>query len=129
MTITILRLGSPRRPNEGPRLGTVRFPPRGVRKEEIAELDLYDVWLPNLSPSRELIGEFKKAGSDEAAWRRLARGYLKEMKATEPRQLLDAMALLSHTTSFSMGCYCEDENRCHRSLLRELLEERGADLV
>ncbi|HSW12967.1 MAG TPA: DUF488 family protein [Solimonas sp.] len=128
MSIRILQLGSPRAPGEGLRLGTVRRPPRGVPKAEFAKRDYYDVWLPALSPSAELV----KAGlsvTDEADWRRFARAFRGEMGQADASRLLDLLAALSQQTDFSLGCYCEDEHRCHRSLLRELLAERGARLA
>jgi len=128
MTIRILQLGSPRRPGEGLRLGTVRRPPRGVPKAEFARRDFYDVWLPALSPSAALV----KAGlsvTDEADWQCFARAFRKEMAAAEASRLLDLLAALSQQTELSLGCYCEDETRCHRSVLRELLAERGAKLA
>jgi uncharacterized protein YeaO (DUF488 family) len=128
MTIRIVRLGSPRLPNEGLRLGTVRRPPRGVPKSEYSARDLYDVWLPNLAPSENLVKQAHGAasGGDERAWKAFVRRYRAEMKSPEHRALLDTLAALSHTADFSVGCYCADESRCHRSVLRELLEERGA---
>lgn len=125
MPITVVRLGTPRNPGEGLRLGTVRRPPRGVPKSDFAKRDFYDVWLPTLSPSQELVTEALQA-SDERAWKSFERKFRAEMKAHEPAHLLDLLAALSHQTSCSIGCYCEEENRCHRSILRELLAERGA---
>ncbi|MGR9089962.1 MAG: DUF488 domain-containing protein [Gammaproteobacteria bacterium] len=125
MPISIKRLGSGRDPDEGLRLGTVRRPPRGVRKEEHATQNYYDVWFPNLAPSRELL----KASlpiEDDAAWRKFARAFIAEMKQSGPARDLDLLAALSHHTNFSVGCYCEHERFCHRSLLRELLLARGA---
>jgi len=127
MAIRIVRLGSPRAPQEGLRIGTVRRPPRGVPKTEYASRDLYDVWFPNLSPSEALLKESFPA-SDDATWRKFSRRFLAQMKRSEPRRDLDLLAALSHQTDFSVGCYCEDENRCHRSILRALLSERGAVL-
>lgn len=125
MPIRIVQLGSPRAPGEGLRLGTVRRPPRGVPKEEFARRDYYDVWLPNLAPSAELMAE-GRAAQDAKSWATFSRKYQAEMKQPDASHLLDALAALSHQTSFAMGCYCEDEQRCHRSLLRHLLQERGA---
>ena len=125
MGVRVVRLGTPRRRGEGVRIGTVRRPPRGVPKAQYAAQNWYDVWLPGLAPSASLV----KAGlaSDSAAdWRRFARRYRSEMSRPEPSRLLDLLAALSHRTSFSVGCYCEDESRCHRSVLRALLAERGA---
>lgn len=126
MAIRIVRLGSPKGPDEGPRLGTVRYPPRGVRREELASRGFYDAWLPALAPSAELIRWFKGTPESDDRWRAFSRRYRSEMNEPEKRQLLDVLAVLSHGTSLSVGCYCEDEARCHRSLLRELLAERGA---
>lgn len=121
----MLRLGSPRRPAEGLRLGTVRRPPRGVRKSEISTRDFYDVWLPVLAPSQALLA-IGRSCRDERSWREFRRKFRREMTAREAAQALDLLAALSHQTDFSLGCYCEDEMKCHRSLLRELLVERGA---
>lgn len=128
MPIRIVRLGAPRAPGEGLRVGTVRRPPRGVKKEEFASRDFYDVWLPNLAPSAELVAEGLDA-EDDAAWKAFSRKYAAEMKQPEPSRVLDLLAALSHQTALSVGCYCEDERRCHRSLLRGLLAQRGADVL
>ncbi len=130
MPIRIVRLGEPRAPGEGLRIGTVRRPPRGVPKAQYARRDYYDVWLPNLAPSAGLMQEglAAQASGDEAQWKRFARGYRAEMKAPECAHLLDTLAALSHHAAFAVGCYCADESRCHRSLLRELLAERGAEV-
>ncbi|HEY2798670.1 MAG TPA: DUF488 family protein [Thermoanaerobaculia bacterium] len=128
MAVRVVRLGSPRARGEGPRLGTVRRPPRGVPKREFASRDFYDVWLPNLAPSEPLVREARKVRS-ESAWRRFARRYRAEMKRPEASRVLDTLAALSRVAPFSVGCYCEDERRCHRSILSELLRERGARLV
>jgi uncharacterized protein YeaO (DUF488 family) len=128
MAIFIVRLGTPRKPNEGLRLGTVRRPPRGVPKSDFARLDYYDVWFPNLSPTQELVHEALQA-DDEKALLAFRRKFRKEMSAPDRSRELDLLAALSHHTNFAVGCYCEDENRCHRSVLRELLVERGADVV
>lgn len=127
MTIHIVQLGSPRGPNEGLRVGTVRRPPRGVPKAEYASRDFYDVWLPNLAPSAELMAE-GKAVTDAKAWASFGRKFRAEMNAAEPSKVLDLLAALSHQTQLAIGCYCEDESRCHRSVLRELLLERGASV-
>jgi uncharacterized protein YeaO (DUF488 family) len=127
VAIRIVRLGSPRAEGEGPRLGTVRRPPRGVPKREFASRDFYDAWLPNLAPS-EPLRKAALSASDERAWKAFSRRYRAEMKRPEASHVLDALAALSHVAEFSVGCYCEDESRCHRSLLRELLSERGARL-
>ena len=128
MAIHIVRLGSPRRPAEGLRLGTVRRPPRGVPKSQFGSRDYYDVWLPDLAPSAELVADAQQA-SDERAWRRFERKYRAEMKRPEASRLLDLLAALSRDTNLSVGCYCEDERRCHRSVLRALLAEHGARLA
>jgi len=127
MTIRIVRLGSDRQPGEGLRLGTVRRPPRGVPKAEYSARNLYDVWFPNLSPSEALLKEFFPI-ADDRRWKTFERRFLAEMKAPGPSRDLDLLAALSRQTNFSLGCYCENEDRCHRSLLRRLLEQRGAEL-
>jgi len=127
MTIRIVRLGSPRGEGEGLRIGTVRRPPRGVRKEEYASKNIYDVWFPNLSPSEALLKE-GQAADDEKSWRTFKRKFLAEMKSQEASKDLDLLAALSHQTNLAIGCYCKDESRCHRSILRELLVKRGADV-
>ena len=127
MTIRIVRLGSPRTPGEGLRLGTVRRPPRGVPKADHASLDFYDLWLPELAPSEGLVKEALHA-SDERAWRRFESRYRAEMKRPEAARLLALLAALSHQTDFSAGCYCADEAHCHRSVLKSLLLENGADI-
>ena len=126
MPVTIVRLGSPRKPGEGLRLGTVRRPPRGVPKTQFAKRDFYDVWLPDLSPSAELVS-FAQQAQDEGNWRTFERKFRAEMKKPEPDRLLGLLAALSHQTHFSLGCYCENEERCHRSVLRKLLAEHGAE--
>ncbi|PZX00473.1 uncharacterized protein YeaO (DUF488 family) [Pseudomonas sp. 478] len=128
MPIHIVRLGSPRAANEGLRLGTVRRPPRGVPKAEFARRDFYDVWQPLLSPSAELVAE-AKAAEDDKAWEAFKRKFKTEMNHPAPSQLLDLLAALSHQTSLAIGCYCEDEGHCHRSVLRELLKARGAQII
>lgn len=117
-----------RTPDEGLRLGTVRRPPRGVPKAQIARRDFYDVWLPILAPSAELVA-LAQGSPDERAWKTFVRKYRAEMKAPDAARTLDLLAALSHRTSFSVGCYCEDETRCHRSILRALLVEHGAELA
>ena len=129
MAIRIVRLGSPRAPGEGLRLGTVRRPPRGVSKSELASRDFYDVWVPGVAPSEQLLKQGKQSGDSEARWKAFARRYRSEMNRPEAARLLDLLAALSHPADLSVGCYCEDESRCHRSLLRQLLEERGARLT
>jgi uncharacterized protein YeaO (DUF488 family) len=128
MAIAIVRLGSPRKTKEGLRIGTVRRPPRGVPKSEYAKRDFYDVWLPNLAPSLPLLKE-AKAAHDKKSWAAFARKFRSEMSAPDPRNILDLLAALSHQTDFSLGCYCNAESRCHRSILRQLLRERGADVT
>lgn len=128
MAVHIVRLGSPRAADEGLRLGTVRRPPRGVPKSEYATRDIYDVWLPNLAPSEQLLKQAQSA-KDERSWRAFARRYRAEMKEPDASRVLDLLAALSHQTDFAVGCYCRDESRCHRSLLRELLLERDADVA
>jgi uncharacterized protein YeaO (DUF488 family) len=125
VTISIVRLGSKRGKGEGLRIGTVRRPPRGVPKNEFAKRDYYDVWLPELSPSEGLVKKALHANTDRE-WSAFAKAYRKEMKRPEIARVLDVLAALSHSSAFSVGCYCEDERKCHRSILRALLEERGA---
>jgi uncharacterized protein YeaO (DUF488 family) len=125
MPLHIVRLGSPRLPGEGLRIGTVRRPPRGVAKERFAADDWYDVWLPQLAPSAELVAAARGAGS-EGEWRAFVRKYRAEMAAADNARLIGLLAALSRGASLSVGCYCEDEARCHRSVLRELLVEAGA---
>ena len=127
MSIFIVQLGTPPRPGEGLRLGTVRRPPRGVPKSDFAKLDYYDVWFPNLAPSAELLQEALGA-ADQRAWAAFSRKFLREMSAPDRSRELDVLAALSHRTNLSLGCYCQDESRCHRSLLRELLAARHADI-
>ena len=126
--MTIVRLGSPRKAKEGLRLGTVRRPPRGVPKSEYAERDLYDVWLPNLSPSPALMKEGKGA-YDKKSWSIFERKFRSEMNTRDASRILDLLAAFSQLTDFSIGCYCSDESRCHRSILRQLLMERRAKFV
>jgi|SRR5690349_12777108 len=127
MAIRVVQLGSKRAKGEGVRLGTVRRPPRGVPKAEFAKRDYYDVWLPELSPSEKLVKLGLGASSDRQ-WNAFVKGYRREMRAPQAAHLLDALAALSHNSDFSVGCYCEDEARCHRSVLRELLRDCGARL-
>ena len=131
MSIRVVRLGSERLPGEGLRIGTVRRPPRGVPKADFARRNFYDVWLPNLAPSEALLKQALAATRQDDArdWRQFVRRYRMEMKAPEHRALLDTLAALSHHAEFSVGCYCADESRCHRSVLRSLLAERGAKLA
>jgi uncharacterized protein YeaO (DUF488 family) len=128
MAIHIVQLGSPRLPNEGLRLGTVRRPPRGVAKKDYARLNWYDLWLPILSPSPATIKLIRATGND-AEWRQAIKKFRAEMNRPEPGMVLNLLAALSHQTNFSVGCYCEDESHCHRSVLRELLKERDAKVA
>jgi uncharacterized protein YeaO (DUF488 family) len=125
LSVRSVRLGSPRARGEGLRIGTVRHPPRGVPKSEYARRDFYDAWLPELAPSAASVKLARAAGS-EREWLRFVRRYRSEMAAPERRRLLALLAALSHRTDFSVGCYCEDASRCHRSVLLRLLEENGA---
>jgi uncharacterized protein YeaO (DUF488 family) len=128
VAIRVVRLGSPRGPGEGLRLGTVRRPPRGVPRSEYASRDFYDAWLPELAPSEVLVKQALRA-SNEREWRAFTRRYRGEMKRPEAVRLLRLLAALSHRTDLSVGCYCEDEARCHRSVLKALLREHGARLA
>ena len=128
VSIFIVQLGTPRKRSEGLRIGTVRRPPRGVPKDDFARLDYYDVWFPNLSPSAELVHEAQGA-ADARAWAAFSRKFRREMSAPDRSRELDLLAALSHHTNMALGCYCEDESRCHRSVLRDLLLERHADVV
>ena len=125
MAIRIVRLGTPRSAGEGLRIGTVRRPPRGVPKTEFASRDFYDTWLPQLAPSVSLVA-VAQAADDGRSWKAFERRYRAEMKAPDASRLLDLLAALSHQADFSVGCYCEQEARCHRSILRALLVERHA---
>lgn len=125
MSVRIVRLGTPRSRGEGLRIGTVRRPPRGVPKEEFAARDFYDVWFPTLAPTAETLKVGQKAESDRD-WARFTRKYRSEMASPEAKHALGLLAALSHTADFSVGCYCEEEDRCHRSVLRELLADAGA---
>ncbi len=128
MGIRIVRLGTPRAPQEGLRIGTVRRPPRGVPKAEFARQDWYDVWYPNLAPSAETM-KLGQQSQTEAAWSVFTRRYRAEMGAADASRSLDLLAALSHSADFSLGCYCADELHCHRSILRDLLQQRGAALI
>ncbi len=125
MTLRVVRLGTPRLPGEGLRIGTVRRPPRGVPRGRFAPDDWYDVWFPVLAPSAEAV-KAAQAASTPAEWSAFERRYRAEMGESAARQALDLIAALSHGSDLSVGCYCEDETRCHRSILRALLVERGA---
>ncbi|MDA0821061.1 MAG: DUF488 family protein [Proteobacteria bacterium] len=128
MTIRIARLGSDRNPGEGLRIGTVRRPPRGIKKADHAVKNFYDVWFPNLAPSDALLKESIPITGDQQ-WKIFKRRFLAEMKQATPSRDLDLLAALSHQTNLAVGCYCEDEGHCHRSILRELLETRGAKIA
>lgn len=128
MSIRIVRLGSGRAPGEGLRVGTVRRPPRGVPKAEFSSGNWYDVWYPNLAPSAETVKAGQQATSDRD-WIAFARRYRAEMSEPDAARSLDLLAALSHAADFSVGCYCENEARCHRSVLRALLAERGAKIA
>jgi uncharacterized protein YeaO (DUF488 family) len=128
MSVRIVRLGSARAKGEGLRVGTVRRPPRGVPKSEFSSENWYDVWLPELSPSEATVKLGQKAETD-AEWKAFARRYEKEMSSSSASRVLDLLAALSRTADFAVGCYCEDESRCHRSVLRRLLKDRGAQLA
>src|SRR6185503_15501868 len=121
MAIHVVRLGSPRAKNEGPRFGTVRRPPRGVRKEEFASRDYFDLWFPDLAPTAELASWAMSEEWTDTRWKTFTRRYKTEMKQPAAARLIAAFALLSKQAEFAVGCYCENETRCHRSLLREVL--------
>lgn len=129
MAIRVVRLGSPRASGEGLRVGTVRRPPRGVPKRELAARDFYDVWLPDVAPSEALVKLGQRASEHDAAWKAFERRYRAEMKQPAASRLLDLLAALSHGSDLAVGCYCADERRCHRGILRQLLAERGARLA
>jgi uncharacterized protein YeaO (DUF488 family) len=128
MAIRIVRLGSPRASGEGPRLGTVRRPPRGVKKSDYATLDYFDVWLPDLAPSAPLVKWAFSEPWTAKRWARFADRYRREMRVPAADRLIRLLAALSARADFAVGCYCEDESGCHRSLLRELLIEAGASV-
>jgi uncharacterized protein YeaO (DUF488 family) len=128
VSLHVVRLGMPRVPAEGLRIGTVRRPPRGVPKEEFASRDFYDVWLPELAPSAELVAQAQAAESDRE-WAAFVHAYRREMSRPEARHLIDLLAVLSHRTDLAVGCYCAIESRCHRVVLRDLLADAGADLA
>jgi uncharacterized protein YeaO (DUF488 family) len=129
MAIRVVRLGTPRARGEGLRLGTVRRPPRGVKKSDFAKRDYYDLWLPLLAPSQPLVSRAMSQPWSEAQWRKFIRRYRAEMNRPEPKQLIELLARLSHQANLSVGCYCELEERCHRSVLRELLVQAGARIA
>jgi len=126
--IRVVRLGAPRATNEGPRLGTVRRPPRGVKKTDYARLDYYDVWVPDLAPSAPLVSWATSEPWSDRRWAQFARRYRAEMRAPAAARLIALLAALSRAADFSVGCYCADQSRCHRSLLRELLADARADI-
>ena len=128
MTLRVVRLGSARSPGEGLRLGTVRRPPRGVRKSDYARRNFYDVWLPELAPSQKWVSWALAKPWTDARWTKYARNYRREMREPRAVRLIELLAALSQSTSLSVGCYCEREERCHRSLLRELLAGKAAKL-
>jgi uncharacterized protein YeaO (DUF488 family) len=128
MAIRFVRLGNARSKGEGLRIGTVRRPPRGVSKSEFASQNWYDVWFPNLAPSIETM-KLGQAATTSAQWATFIKKYRAEMSTPEASHILDLLAALSHRTNFSVGCYCENESHCHRSVLRVLLAERGAKLA
>ena len=128
MAIRIVRLGSDRSTNEGLRIGTVRRPPRGVPKSKFSSGNWYDVWLPNLSPAPETV-RLALSAQNERQWAAFVKRYRTEMAKAENSRVIDLLAVLSHQTNFSVGCYCEDEARCHRSVLRQLLTDRGAKVI
>ena len=129
MSVRVVRLGTPRDPDEGLRIGTVRRPPRGVRKEDYAARDYFDVWLPELAPSAPLVSWALSEPFTPKRWAVYQRRYRREMRQPAAKRLIALLAALSSQTNFSVGCYCEDETRCHRSLLKELLIEQGAEVV
>jgi uncharacterized protein YeaO (DUF488 family) len=126
--ISVVRLGQPRLPAEGTRLGTVRRPPRGVRKQDYAARDYYDVWLPELAPSADLVSWALSEPFTAKRWARYEKAYRGQMRKPASQRLISLLAALSEQTNFSVGCYCEDETKCHRSILRELLRDAGAKL-
>ena len=129
MALRVVRLGSPREPGEGLRIGTVRRPPRGVRKSDYARRDYYDLWLPELAPSQKWVSWALGEPWTDPRWSKYVRNYRREMREPRAQRLLELLAALSQGTDLSIGCYCENQERCHRSLLRELLVERGAKLA
>jgi len=128
MAVTVVRLGSPRMKNEGLRIGTVRRPPRGVRKADYAALDFYDIWLPQLAPSAELVTWARGRLAEAASWKLFEKRYLSELSHPDNLRLVELLSALSRQTDFSIGCYCENEKECHRSILRKVLAEHGAQI-
>jgi len=129
MAIRVVRLGSPRVAGEGMRIGTVRRPPRGVRKEEYAKLDYFDVWLPQIAPSAELVKWIQTHSDSPQGWARFETLYRRELSSPDSRHLIELLAALSSGADFSIGCYCEDEAKCHRSILGRVLAECGAKIA
>jgi uncharacterized protein YeaO (DUF488 family) len=129
MAVRIVRLGSPRAPGEGLRLGTARRPPRGVRKGDYAKQNYFDLWFPDLAPSAPLVGWALSEPWTDRRWARYVRSYRREMQTPERQRLVQLLAALSQQANFSVGCYCERDDRCHRSILRDLLVEHGAKVV
>jgi uncharacterized protein YeaO (DUF488 family) len=129
MAVRVVRLGTPRLRGEGLRLGTVRRLPRGVRKADYAKRDFFDLWLPELAPSQKLFSLAIRQDMNPAKWKKFSASYVREMGQPAPRRLLAVLAALSQQADFSVGCYCEDESRCHRSVLRRLLVENGAKMA
>jgi uncharacterized protein YeaO (DUF488 family) len=129
MAIRVVRLGTPRQKSEGLRIGTVRRPPRGVRKADYARENYFDAWLPDLAPSAALVKWFLSAPPTPKNWNAFSRRYRHAMAAPTPQRLIELLSALSTQTNFSVGCYCEDESRCHRSVLKQLLVEQGAELA
>ena len=128
MPISVVRLGTPRAPDEGTRLGTVRRPPRGVKKTDFSRRDYYDVWVPDVAPSAQLVSWALASPWTDARWKRYVREYRREMKQPQASRLITLLAVLSRNANFAIGCYCEDETRCHRTLLARLLEDAGAEM-
>jgi uncharacterized protein YeaO (DUF488 family) len=128
MPIRIVQLGSPRARDEGPRLGTVRRPPRGVKKTDYGQRDFYDVWLPELAPSQRLFTWVRNGPATPVKWQQFEKRYRREMAAPAAVHLIHTLAALSHGSNFSIGCYCENESACHRGVLRRLLQSAGAAL-
>ena len=126
MAISVVRLGTPRRKDEGIRVGIVRRPPRGVRKSDYARLDFYDIWLPQIAPSAKLVSWIKGHSFTASSWKQFQKRYLHELAAPDNQRLLDLLAAFSKETDFAIGCFCENEDQCHRSILREALAKRGA---
>jgi uncharacterized protein YeaO (DUF488 family) len=128
MSVRVVRLGSPRVPGEGIRIGTVRRPPRGVPKDQFSRQNWYDVWFPNLAPSVETL-KLGQNAETASQWSTFVKKYKSEMSRPEAKHDLHLLAVLSHNTNFSVGCYCEDEHHCHRSILKQLLADNGAKLA